>query len=147
MDHFPLYALVSGSCESMIRYTSDRGKCFRVLCHARISSVPGNSTTCWVVARHMHKYDTYVCGVHSFKFLLCMFKLWLGWNEFSAGTLITSSHRALVTLWENVVCHRIYRLVLTFVSKFVRSQVSCMHHVHFISLLNSSPYLIYPNFN
>jgi len=49
MDHFPLYASVSGGCESMIGYTADLGKCFRVLCHARISSVPGNSTTCWVI--------------------------------------------------------------------------------------------------
>ena len=70
----------------MIGYTADLGKCFRVLCHARISSVPRNSTTCggdsilrgdavtrammWVVARHMHRCGTSVCGVHRFKILV-----------------------------------------------------------------------------
>ena len=75
----------------------------------------------WVVARHMHGWGVSVYGVYSFKFLFCIFILWLGWNEFYAGTLTTFSLRTLGTLWENAVCHRIYRLVLTFVSKFVRS--------------------------
>jgi len=75
----------------------------------------------WVVARHMHGRGVCVCGVYSFNFLFCMSILWLGWNEFFAGTLTMFSLRTLVTLWENAVCHRIYRLVLTFVSKFVRS--------------------------
>jgi len=74
-----------------------------------------------VVTHHMHESGVYACGVCRFKFLFCMFILWLGWNEFSVGTLTTFPPRTLVTLWENVVCHRIYRLVLTFVSKFVRS--------------------------
>ena len=62
----------------MIGYTTDLGKCFRVLCHAHISSVLGNSTTCggdsvligdaviramiWVVAGHMHRCGTCVWG-------------------------------------------------------------------------------------
>jgi len=75
----------------------------------------------WVETHHMHGCGVYVYGVYSFKFLFCMFIPWVGWNEFSAGTLTTFSPRTLVTLWENVVCHRIYRLVLTIVSKFVRS--------------------------
>jgi len=74
-----------------------------------------------VATRHMHGRGVYVCGVYSFKFLFCLFILWLGWNEFSIGTLTTFPPSTLVTLWENVVCHRIYRLVLTFISKFVRS--------------------------
>jgi len=44
-----LYVSVSGSCESMIRYTADLGKLLKVLCHARIFSVPGNNTTCWEI--------------------------------------------------------------------------------------------------
>ena len=32
----------------------------------------------WVVTRHMHGRGVYVCGVYSFKFLFCMFILWLG---------------------------------------------------------------------
>ena len=31
-----------------------------------------------VVARHMHRCGVCVCGVHSFKFLFCMFILGLG---------------------------------------------------------------------
>jgi len=31
-----------------------------------------------VATRHMHGRDVYVCGVFSFKFLFCMFILWLG---------------------------------------------------------------------
>jgi len=75
----------------------------------------------WVVTCHMHRRGVCVCGVYSFKFLICMFILWLGWNEFSSSTLTTFPPRTLVTLWENVVRHRIYWLVLTFFSKFVRS--------------------------
>ena len=78
----------------MIGYTADLGKCFRVLCHARISSLPRNSTTrggvsiqrgdvvtramMLVGARHMHRCGTCVCGVHSSKLLFCMFILGLG---------------------------------------------------------------------
>jgi len=32
----------------------------------------------WVVARHMHRCGICVYVVHSFKFLFCMFILWLG---------------------------------------------------------------------
>jgi len=81
-------------------------------------------TCCTIIPAKYNHYGTSgvpVCGVPSLKFLFCMFILWLGWNDFSVGMLTTFSHRALVTLWENVVCHRIYRLVLTFVSEFVRS--------------------------
>ena len=88
------------------------------------SVLRGNAVTramMWVVTRHMHGRGVYACGVCRFKFLFCMFILSLGWNEFSAGTLTTLPPRMLVTLWENVVCHRIYRSVLTFVPMFVRS--------------------------
>ena len=69
-----------------------------------------------VATRHMHGWGVYMCGVYSFRFLFYMFIIWLGWNEFSARTLTTFSPSTLVTLWENAVCHRIYRLVLTFAS-------------------------------
>jgi len=49
MDQFFLYASVSGSCESMIRYTADLGECCKVLCHAHMFGVLGNSTACWEI--------------------------------------------------------------------------------------------------
>jgi len=52
----------------------------------------------WVVKRHMHGCGVYVCGVYSFKFLFCMFILWLGLNESSVGTLTLFPPRTLVTL-------------------------------------------------
>ena len=61
----------------------------------------------WVVARHVHGRGVCIYGVYNFEFLFCMFILWLGWNEFSAGTLTTFSLRTLVT-YERTLCATAY---------------------------------------